>query len=570
MWAYQHTFRLTVEAGIRAALEAIGFFGDPAIVLVGFQVAGEHDFDICIEPEVGPYRPSDFKKVRERAAHLYEQHPDRNVFHSDARAEASFHKGLRNWMRAQAIEETLADLPGGQDRAFFVHGAVKLDDYLVHIVLGVDKEILRQVPQITTKLRGRLRIHRSLVHAVIDEALSFAAQELRIRNLGVDLGLGHHELARKAAGLMVATTLYCAGTDANVYDGHRLMSDLSALPYEGRSGVGRVVFARRGHSAVDVKLKLGQSASIRNIAAARKLLEVSGPGVDLLSDGENVYGLGTLRPDYDAASETAFVVDITGRGSWELSHAGRALLAFRNGTPHLPSRVLNESYLHDLVDRFFFPDADVGALLEAAKAAGKHKHGAMLVISGDARREAARLFPQAWSVEPVRLTPELLTQLTNMDGAILVDPQGLCHAIGVILDGIAQGEGDPARGSRFNNAVRYLGGQTPPTIVVVYSSDGGVTILPQLHSRISKSHVVGIVEQYLAVASASPRNLRDVHQTWEKVKAVRFYLSRGQCDMLNQARASVDDWAQQDSSITIWPVETDLEPDPKMNDSYWL
>jgi hypothetical protein len=34
-------------------------------------------------------------------------------------------------------------------------------------------------------------------------------------------------------------------------------------------------------------------------------------------------------------------------------------------------------------------------------------------------------------------------------GGVLIDPNGTCYAIGVILDGIATTKGDPARGSRY-------------------------------------------------------------------------------------------------------------------------
>ena len=114
----------------------------------------------------------------------------------------------------------------------------------------------------------------------------------------------------------------------------------------------------------------------------------------------------------------------------------------RDGVPHLPTWDLDIDYLIDLSGRTF-SDADHSAVLQAAEAAGNHRHGAMLIVSGEAAAEAERLAPQSWSVEPTKLPPDLLAQLTNMDGGVLIDPQGRCHAIGVILDGKAQGQGDP-------------------------------------------------------------------------------------------------------------------------------
>ena len=80
----------------------------------------------------------------------------------------------------------------------------------------------------------------------------------------------------------------------------------------------------------------------------------------------------------------------------------------------------------------------------------------MLVISERAADEAARLGSQALTVEPTRLDDSLVRQVTGIDGAVLVDPSGRCHAIGVILDGTATGAGDRSRGARYNSAVKYL------------------------------------------------------------------------------------------------------------------
>ena len=94
----------------------------------------------------------------------------------------------------------------------------------------------------------------------------------------------------------------------------------------------------------------------------------------------------------------------------------------------------------------------------------------MLIISSDAETEAGRLAPHATRTRPDDLAPQTLEQLTNMDGGVLVDPRGRCHAIGVILDGTARQNGDPSRGSRYNNAIRYIGSNTPPAVVLCYSS----------------------------------------------------------------------------------------------------
>ncbi|MFJ5301093.1 hypothetical protein [Streptomyces sp. NPDC088350] len=568
MWSYQAHFRVGVEVAAKSALEAIGFYGEPNVVLAGFQVAGEHKFGICVEPEDGPYSPHDLREVVQRGAELYAEHARSEVFHTDARTHEKYHRQLRDQMRAKAIEEVLASNPNGQNRRFFSSGSVRVDDYEIHIIMSVGKQEFDGVPQLASQEIAGFPVSRSLVHAVIDEVLKQAKRALYVPDAdsGVALSVSADEIVRSATEAMMRSVLFRTGFLFGA-DSHLTMSSLSTLPYEGRPGFGRIVISKPEDSAVEVLLEIRDRVELRDTSAIRKLLEATGAEADLLSDGQFVYGLGAVRADYDAGSETVFVIAVTARGVWELSHAGNALVTVRDGVPQLPKRVLDEDYFEDLVERFF-PDADFGELLSAARAAGDHRHGAMLIISNDATGEAQRLSPQAWSIEPAFLTAGLLTQLTDMDGGVLVDPQGRCHAIGVILDGKAQGKGDPARGSRFNNAVRYLGSNPPATIVIVYSADGAINVLPQLHPRVDENAVTEAVESYLAAASVDPLDVRETNRAWDMAKSLCFYLSDRQCEMLNQARAKVDEWEEENLDFRM--VKSDLIANPDMNDSYWF
>src|ERR1035441_9320972 len=98
-----------------------------------------------------------------------------------------------------------------------------------------------------------------------------------------------------------------------------------------------------------------------------------------------------------------------------------------------------------------------------------------------------------------------MEHLTNMDGGVLIDPQGQCHAIGVILDGTASRNGDPARGSRYNNAIRYIDdSDTPPAVVLGYSSAADITVLPALNPLRRRSDIEALVQRYVTACSASP------------------------------------------------------------------
>ena len=127
------------------------------------------------------------------------------------------------------------------------------------------------------------------------------------------------------------------------------------------------------------------------------------------------------------------------------------------GTPKLPKQQLQPERFDDICSRIF-GEYDRKPLWNLAEAAQHAEHGTMLVISAQADLEATRLGRQATPIEPT-LADRFIKQVTGIDGAVLVDPFGRCHAIGVILDGTAATEGDRSRGARYNSAVKYLASQ---------------------------------------------------------------------------------------------------------------
>ncbi|MBR4657554.1 MAG: hypothetical protein IKO68_13560 [Oscillospiraceae bacterium] len=73
---------------------------------------------------------------------------------------------------------------------------------------------------------------------------------------------------------------------------------------------------------------------------------------------------------------------------------------------------------------------------------------------------------------------DTIPQYASVDGALLIDDSGRCHAFGVIVDGLATLSGDLARGSRYNtgtNFVHYWSNTHPsesPIIAIIASDDG--------------------------------------------------------------------------------------------------
>ena len=77
--------------------------------------------------------------------------------------------------------------------------------------------------------------------------------------------------------------------------------------------------------------------------------------------------------------------------------------------------------------------AQAHAAWELMQTAIKEPRGCTVIFADDAAVEATRLSRQGMLVTPFQLTPQLLTSLCKIDGSILCDTDGICHAIGVIL-----------------------------------------------------------------------------------------------------------------------------------------
>ena len=101
----------------------------------------------------------------------------------------------------------------------------------------------------------------------------------------------------------------------------------------------------------------------------------------------------------------------------------------------------------------------------------------MVVISKGADIEAKRLEKQCIKIKPTYLNSQLVRKVSAIDGAILIEPSTKCHAIGVILDGLASNKGTSSRGARYNSAIRYVELSKYPCLAIVISQDGMVDLV---------------------------------------------------------------------------------------------
>jgi hypothetical protein len=257
---------------------------------------------------------------------------------------------------------------------------------------------------------------------------------------------------------------------------------VSRLRYEQAESVGFLAFLPVDASRDDVFdgiVRLVEPVALEDHASFRKLVQVSSRKFVLVSDGAVVFGLGRVR-ETTSVEQLDFTVRFVGHHAWELWHGETALMRVRFGVPGLPLRRLRRAEFTDALASALpgtaAAEAQLWAVVEAAMRQG---HGTTLVISTEAAEEAKRLGTQGIPFHPFSPTQEQVDRLTAIDGAVVLDPDGRCHAMGIILDGTAGSGGTRARGARFNSAVRYAAGHPGRCVILVVSEDGMVDLVPQ-------------------------------------------------------------------------------------------
>lgn len=308
------------------------------------------------------------------------------------------------------------------------------------------------------------------------------------------------------------------------------MDDISTLTYESASPFGSILFMNKDIIAqpsiihFTVKFTKEDRILLEDAKRIRKLLELTNVDKDLylIADENGIYGLGevnwnlqkdalALRIDFTGLSKYSFVLIRTETGliskgellvederkfyRSDLSLIETNLISVSFKNPRLGEDGYSSEKFTNLLKNIFWENhtehIQISHKLERldkiVRKAREQKQGTMVVITEPttAKEEMRQLSKQSTLIEPRIINPEYIKFLTAIDGAIYFDTDGNCHAIGVILDGVAKVDiGDSSRGARYNSAQRYLhklkdNGQKKCVIVII-SEDGMVDLIPEL------------------------------------------------------------------------------------------
>ena len=562
MWGHQRLFRSQVESGLEHALDEIGFPVTVRAVLVGFSIDGRADHRVCVEPGDGPLSAEDLAGVAARGMALFETDPDSRLRISNPIAHESFHAERFRTRRADALVEAIKSSAAFEELTFFASASTPIAGYDVHSCVGVPTAALDTVHALDNEELNQTHVGRSLQHEVIfrflrraDDALRFPDPHAALRELG-----GPLDIVRVAAEAFTRGLAFrIGGGTSNLFD---LLNSFTSLVYEQAGAGGRLLVGRGWRDMDSLEVRFRQPISLNNRRLMRKVLELSDDSAAVFVDDRKAYGLGSC-----GLTDEVVEIVVRGHATWEAHYRGLPRIRVAYGRARLPNPLVDRNRFMDIAARTVGA-MDIDRVWEVVQEAQHGGHGTTLVISDDPEREASRLGEQAIRVEPTCLAPGDLRRLGRVDGAVILGPDARSHAFGVILDGDASaGHGDPARGSRFNSAVRYQRTRAPRSMLVVVSDDGVVDLVPDLRPKAHRHEVQQAVDAFCESCDAEPVDGEEFGRTHRRVEELAFYLNESQCQRVNDAHDT--EMQRRDAAGEVAIRSAPLRPHPDMDDSYF-
>ena len=600
MWWLQGSFRGRVRYEVDEALAGIGLVVRPHVVLVAFAVGSREGHEVRVEPEDGPLDASALSSVQERATALYDSGSASRVPLTGPRQRKWYHD--RRWlvMRGKVLVEAIEASGAFPSTTFFASESACVGGYEVHTCVGVPASILESLPAFDEGEINGAHVGRSLQHEVVAECLRRADASLYLPDpVGglVSYG-GSRNIIRAAADRLLDGTVFRqGGFGMELFD---TLNEITFLGYERRQAAGRLLVTSSVSPRKLAEVEFDKPVALRDVRLVRKVLELSDESTALLADADAVYGLvGGIVP-----SDT-LEIRVQGQSRWEVRYGEMPLMRVSNGGAVLSTPAVDRDEFVDIAKRTV-GDIDVEPIWAIIEEAQRSGHGVTLVISHDPAAEAGRLGGQAVAIRPRFLDSTDVVRLGRVDGAVIVGPDARCYAFGVILDGVAtEAHGNPARGSRFNSAIRYQRTQAQESLLVVISDDGrrNGAVFRGAHYPATEtenppeamSRVLGAaVDMFRGAVPAPPQGPTSSdgghdgesastcfaahapphHATLDDrlVQSLAFYLTAEQCNSVNASWEAEMRRRMQARSSTAFtaPLRAPLLPHPDMDSSYWL
>jgi hypothetical protein len=564
MWGYQEYFQLGYESLARSVFEKIGFESTANVLLVGLaRPDREVRHVVCLSPENGRWSQELFATLPTDAERARVNHPGQHMFYGD---EPTMREKPENIRRRAISEEVDRHLRLDDERhgvRSFCSIAVPYGDYYIVMVIQVPIASLDLHPAIKYRSFDKDG-ETNLVLACIREVQDQAVNELQRpwpepgRGLGSAARLTPEEIVERAARSLLRVP-FIAGDWMNpgLFEP---IEHITKLLYERQAGRGTFILAAENDPNINYVVRLKQPVRLRQARWVRKLVQMATGKAALIAGYNQIYGVGSVSD----VSDAPYMIDVVGPHQWDLRRGDQTFLRVRQGVCRLPQEPIASNRFEDNARRIFpgIGEPSIARMRNVMNLLLQLQRGSMIVFAKDASSEAERLEGQGTTIQPTAITLELLERATAIDGTILADPEGVCYAIGVILDGEANPDCTPGRGSRYNSAVRYAGDGTSGRLALVVSDDATLDVVPLLRIRVDRSELENAVQE-IEIAT-----LDSYHKLRNYLEQRRFYLDSGQCSRINSALDRIESEPTGVGRI-IFRTER-FEPNPAMNERYFI
>ena len=272
---------------------------------------------------------------------------------------------------------------------------------------------------------------------------------------------------------------------------------LSRSGFELRPVNGLIAILDSSKGPLPLAIALESPVASNDHYGARKLVLSSSDEYPAACNGDCLSGL-LLR----SKALPNYLIRFQKSGVWELLTGRHVYAAFRDDTPLGHEQILRKGVLIGHILEYLGPvpaqslERIWGVVCEAAG----QNYGTNILITSAAAEEAHRLSSHDTRISPVALTPSLIAHLSRLDGTIIIDEHGICHAIGAILDGRANTFGNWRRGGRYNSAIMYAGSSSAPCVIVIVSQEGFIDLVSSKMPGVCQTNELN----YWSVDSGTP------------------------------------------------------------------
>lgn len=576
MWAHQHSTRDSIQRYAEELFQEISPKLKPQVFLLGIlrekKEGVKHvQFPICIQPEECGINVALFNDVDSLAKSIWEKDGRRNLMYG----MPYLHQNLQDTIKRDSVRSAVQQLVDknfeGKKIVSFVSQSVHLEGYEIFVVLQFDEDFYNSFYGLKeTGKFVRQSLFDSLIWTFLGESLDTMYRP-RSATGPQSISTDNKEIMRIAASDFVSSAISMVCESRGPWQFWNTCNYVSSLKYEGDTSIGKLITCKENHPNLDVALKLTTPVQLSEYRKIRKLLEIASRDLSLYTNGIEILGLAKIKDEYDEKNQNLLVINFNGPYKWELTHGNHSMLIVEHTNPSLPKLKINKEIFDDVLKRIFpeISNQDLENLWNIVNTATMQKHGALLIISSEVEKESIRLAKQSTKIEPAKLNESLIRNVTSIDGAILLDSDGICHSIGVILDGIATpNKGTSERGARYNSAVRYVENHKKKCVAVIISEDGMVDLYPELLPKIKKSEIEKYLNKLRIQSEKEVLDSEEYHDIMRWFDGHEFYLSQEQCDEVNKIKTLCNDKEKSDP-YRIFVLWNDLVPNLEMDDSYF-